>query len=114
MKLSRRGKSARRGRHTKRARKNLRYKGKKVHGSIRYHRGHKRTYKRGKRLQMGGENCETIAKVELWVRDDKNVNTSMNSNFAHINKVTLKYQKNKFFAETRCLEPRSLGSQRNR
>ena len=39
MKLSRRGKSARQGRHTKRARKNLRYKGKKVHGSKRYHRG---------------------------------------------------------------------------
>jgi len=54
MKLSRRGKSARRGRHTKRAGKHLRYKGKKVRGSKRHHRGHKRTYKRGKRLQRGG------------------------------------------------------------
>jgi hypothetical protein len=55
MKLSRRGKSARRGRHTKRAGKHLRYKGKKVRGSKRYHRGHKRTHKRGRRLQRGGE-----------------------------------------------------------
>ena len=53
MKLSRRGKSARRGRHTKRAGKHLRYKGKKVRGSKRYHRGHKRTHKRGRRLHMG-------------------------------------------------------------
>ena len=53
MKLSRRGKSARRGRHTKRAGKHLRYRGKKVRGSKRY-RGHKRTYKRGRRLQRGG------------------------------------------------------------
>jgi hypothetical protein len=55
MKLSRRGKSARRGRHTKHAGKHLRYKGKKVRGSKRYHRGHKRTHKRGRRLQRGGE-----------------------------------------------------------
>ena len=54
MKLSRRGKSARRGRHTKRTGKKLRYKGKKVSGSKRYNRGHKRTYKRGRRFQRGG------------------------------------------------------------
>ena len=54
MKLSRRGKSARRGRHTKRAGKHLRYRGKKVRGSKRYHLGHKRTHKRGRRLQRGG------------------------------------------------------------
>ena len=53
MKLSRRGKSARRGRHTKRAGKHLRYRGKKVHASKRYHRGHKRTHKRGRRFHMG-------------------------------------------------------------
>lgn len=53
MKLSRRRKSARRGRHTKRTGKHLRYKVKKVHGSKRYHRGHKRTHKRGRRLQGG-------------------------------------------------------------
>ncbi len=53
MKLSRRGKSARRGRHTKRTGKHLRYKGKKVRASKRYHRGHKRTHKRGRRLHMG-------------------------------------------------------------
>lgn len=38
MKLSRRGKSVRRRRHTKRTGKHLRYKGKKVRGSKRYHR----------------------------------------------------------------------------
>jgi hypothetical protein len=54
MKLSRRGKSARRGRHTKRAGKHLRYKGKKVRASKRYHRAHKRTYKRGRRFHRGG------------------------------------------------------------
>jgi len=62
MKLSRRGKSARRGRHTKRARKNLRYKGKKVRGSKRYHRiksgrGHtKKTHRKtyGGRVKRGG------------------------------------------------------------
>ena len=62
MKLSRRGKhvkSTRRGRHTKRAGKHLRYRGKKVRASKRYSRGRGggrvRTYKRGKRLQRGGE-----------------------------------------------------------
>ena len=54
MKLSRRGKSARRGRHTKRAGKHLRFKGKKVRASKRYHRAHKRTYKRGRRVHRGG------------------------------------------------------------
>ena len=54
MKLSRRGKSARRGRHTKRAGKHLRYRGKKVRASKRYHRAHKRTYKRGRRVHRGG------------------------------------------------------------
>ena len=54
MKLSRRGKSARRGRHTKRAGKLLRYRGKKVRASKRYHRAHKRTYKRGRRVHRGG------------------------------------------------------------
>jgi len=61
MKLSRRGKRtnhARRGRHTKCGGKNLRYKGKKVHGSKRYSRGRGggrvRTYKRGRRFQRGG------------------------------------------------------------
>lgn len=55
MKLSRRGKSARRGRHTKRAGKHLRYRGKKVSGSKRYHREHKRTHKRGRRFHRGGD-----------------------------------------------------------
>ena len=58
MKLSRRGKSVRRRRHTKRAGKHLRYKGKKVRALKRYSRGRGRgrvrTYKRGKRLQRGG------------------------------------------------------------
>jgi len=62
MKLSRRGKHtnhARRGKHTKRAGKHLRYKGKKVRGSKRYSRGRGggrvRTYKRGRRFQRGGD-----------------------------------------------------------
>ena len=54
MKLSRRGKLGRRVRHTKRAGKHLRYKCKKVHASKRYHRGHKRTHKCGRRFQRGG------------------------------------------------------------
>ena len=57
MKLSRRGKRTKhtkRGKHTKRTGKNLRYKGKKVHGSKRYHRGSKRTHKRGRRFHKGG------------------------------------------------------------
>lgn len=67
MKLSRRGKSARRGKHTKRAGKHLRYKGKKVRASKRYHRGHKRTYKRGRRFQRGGVKGDSvvIAETEL-------------------------------------------------
>ena len=67
MKLSRRGKhvkSTRRGRHTKRAGKHLRYRGKKVRASKRYSRGRGggrvRTYKRGKRLQRGGEDNFTV------------------------------------------------------
>jgi len=55
MKISRRGKQARRGRHTKRTGKHLRYKSKKFRASKRYHRGNKRTYKRGKRFHRGGE-----------------------------------------------------------
>ena len=98
MKLSRRGKSSRRVRHTKRTGKKLRYKSKKFRASKRYHRGHKRTYKRGKRLQRGGDKCDTIVKVESWMRDNINVNESMNSNYAHIVKVNLKYQKDKFFS----------------
>ena len=62
MKLSRRGKSARRGRHTKRTGKHLRYKGKKVRASKRYHRiksgrGHtKKTHRKtyGGRVKRGG------------------------------------------------------------
>ena len=65
MKLSRRGKSARRRRHTKRTGKHLRCRGKKVSGSKRYHRGHKRTYKRGKRFQRGGEDDDPW-KVIPW------------------------------------------------
>jgi hypothetical protein len=62
MKLSRRGKSVRRRRHTKRVGKHLRYKGKKVRASKRYHRGiggrghtkktHRKTY--GGRVKRGG------------------------------------------------------------
>ena len=79
MKLSRRGKSARQGRHTKRARKNLRYKGKKVHGSKRYHRGigdrghtkktHRKIY-RG-RVKKGGVDEEHWKKV-TWTNVDGN------------------------------------------
>ena len=71
MKLSRRGKSARRGRHTKRAGKHLRYRGKKVRGSKRYHRGHKRTHKRGRRLQRGGLKPNTNIFVLPWPIQDK-------------------------------------------
>ena len=63
MKISRRGKLARRGKHTKRAGKHLRYKtkSKKFSGSKRYHRGNKRTHKRGKRFHRGGEKgCESL------------------------------------------------------
>jgi hypothetical protein len=93
MKLSRRGKSARRGRHTKRARKNLRYKGKKVRGSKRYHRGHKRTHKRGRRLQRGGVNFH----IEYSVLGD-NIECSANAIITGVlnpglAKFDLKYQK---------------------
>jgi Skp family chaperone for outer membrane proteins len=60
MKISRRGKLARRGKHTKRAGKHLRYKtkSKKFRASKRYHRGRGRvrvrTHKRGKRFHNGG------------------------------------------------------------
>jgi hypothetical protein len=58
MKLSRRGKRVIRTRHgrryTKRVGKHLRYRGKKVRASKLYHRGNKRTYKRGRRFQRGG------------------------------------------------------------
>ena len=64
MKLSRRGKQARRGRHTKRAGKHLRYKSKKFSGSKRYHRGNKRTYKRGKRFHRGGEERVDGGKID--------------------------------------------------
>lgn len=64
MKLSRHGKHtnhSRRGRrHTKRAGKHLKYRGKKVRVSKRYSRGQKRTYKRGKRFQMGGVVCDGV------------------------------------------------------
>ena len=65
MKLSRRGKSARRGRHTKRAGKHLRYRGKKVRASKRYHRAHKRTYKRGRRVHRGGVLPQGVDDTEL-------------------------------------------------
>jgi len=69
MKLSIRGKSVRRGRHTKRAGKNLRYKGKKVRGSKRYNRGRGggrvRTYKRGRRFQRGGCNPSIFPSTKL-------------------------------------------------
>ena len=74
MKLSRRGKSARRGRHTKRAGKHLRYRGKKVRGSKRYHRGRGggrvRTHKRGKRLQRGGLAEEEKAKELVRIKQE--------------------------------------------
>jgi hypothetical protein len=89
MKLSRRGKSVRRGRHTKRAGKNLRYKGKKVRGSKRHHRAHKRTYKRGKRFHRGGEvNCESIVNLKPWSTDPESTEVT------NIPKVNLKYKKN--------------------
>ena len=64
MKLSRRGKSVRRRRDTKRTGKHLRYRGKKVRASKRYNRGHKRTYKRGKRFHRGGVGDEQWKKVK--------------------------------------------------
>lgn len=93
MKLSRRGKSARRGRHTKRAGKKLRYRGKKVRGSKRYHRGHKRTHKRGRRLQRGGEPCDEIAKIEDWHIDRNGPHIFENSHVNSISKVMLKNKK---------------------
>jgi hypothetical protein len=68
MKISRRGKLARRGKHTKRAGKHLGYKSKskKFRGSKRYHRGNKRTYKRGRRLHVGGFNCDSIVLRPLY------------------------------------------------
>jgi hypothetical protein len=66
MKLSRRGKLARRGKHTKRAGKYLRYKSKskKIRASKRYHRGNKRTYKRGKRFHRGGDDCKDGGNID--------------------------------------------------
>ena len=68
MKISRRGKLARRGKHTKRAGKHLRYKikSKQFRASKRYHRGNKRTYKRGRRLHGGG--TEVVTDVKFYVR----------------------------------------------
>jgi len=72
MKLSMRGKSVRRRRHTKRTGKNLRYKGKKVRASKRYHRGigdrghtkktHRKIY-RG-RVKKGGVDEEHWEKLK--------------------------------------------------
>ena len=113
MKLSRRGKSARRGRHTKRAGKHLRYRGKKVRASKRYHRAHKRTYKRGKRLQRGGvltedevvdaeaqagmtpeELCSKIKQeMEGWFEVNTSDNHGLNGFRAHIPTVYLRYRK---------------------
>jgi hypothetical protein len=92
MKLSRRGKSARRGRHTKRTGKHLRYKGKKVRASKRYHRGHKRTHKRGRRLHMGGGLCtggynEGFEKIVDNEREVKYSNSASNKT------VSLRYEK---------------------
>ncbi len=74
MKLSRRGKSVRRRRHTKRTGKNLRYKGKKIRASKRYHRGigdrghtkkiHRKIY-RG-RVKKGGVD-EKHWENEQWI-----------------------------------------------
>ena len=98
MKLSRRGKHtkhSRRGRrHTKRAGKHLRYRGKKVRASKRYHHVHKRTYKSGRRFQMGGEKCDTMIKMEWWTRD-----ASTNSYSTVISSVYLKYLKQMSFSK---------------
>ena len=92
MKLSRRGKSARRGRHTKRAGKHLRYKGKKVRASKRYHRAHKRTYRRGRKLQRGGVKCGGIEITE-WHIDTTSDIYYKGSHVAHISMVTLRNKK---------------------
>ena len=112
MKLSRRGKSARRGRHTKRAGKHLRYKGKKVRGSKRYHRGHKRTHKRGRRLQRGGvltadQKAAALKIIQDDIRRDgqtKNTNicSLLTSGDRYLGKYMLAYKKNVF--------PFSIGS----
>jgi hypothetical protein len=98
MKLSRRGKSARRGRHTKRAGKKLRYRGKKVRGSKRYHLGHKRTHKRGRRLQRGGEPCDEIAKIEEWRIDINGPHIFQDSHVNSIPKVMLRNKKSFSFS----------------
>ena len=98
MKLSRRGKHtkhSRRGRrHTKRAGKHLRYRSKKVRASKRYHHVHKRTYKSGRRFQMGGVKCDTMIKMEWWERD-----ASTNSYSTVISSVYLKYLKQMSFSK---------------
>jgi hypothetical protein len=80
MKLSRRGKSVRRRRHTKRTGKNLRYKGKKIRASKRYHRGigdrghtkkiHRKIY-RG-RVKKGGVGEEHWEEEVTWTKVDGN------------------------------------------
>ncbi len=102
MKLSRRGKHARRtmhtrrGKYTKHAVNHLRYKSKKFRASKIYTRGRGggrvRTHKRGKRFQKGGNECETIAKVGEWI------SAPDNSYIANIPSVNLKYQKKKFWS----------------
>jgi hypothetical protein len=91
MKLSRRGKLARRGKHTKRAGKHLRYKtkSKKFRASKRYHRGNKRTYKRGKRFHRGGthgfgDDIEPGSELSLTIASepalDKNALPALDTN----------------------------------